>query len=225
MTLDTDVVLREIDDVFARCGASADQPFVPKEHTSAGPATVRGNRGLIASSALACIERNAPQQSYVEQARTLAAGDTRLTQGTLDALLGILAGVRRDIEAGYGRALESRARDEVFSDFLDAAEYIVKTNAAAGIVLAVSVLEEHVRKLAEAKHIATVKANGNHASFEDLTAGLLAAEVLNRNEKKLATGWYGQRTDAAHGRFETVVVEEAPRIVASVRDFIARHPA
>jgi hypothetical protein len=122
------------------------------------------------------------------------------------------------------RDLETRARDEVFGDLLKTAESIVRLHPAPAIVLAVSVLEEHVRKLAEARDIAAVKPDGKHRSFEDMTADLQGAEAITSTEKRTAGAWYSQRTEAAHGRFENVVADEAPRIISGVRDFVARHP-
>jgi len=198
---------------------------VPEHARAGGIQLIRaGNRGLIASSCLACIERNAPNRSYVEQARRLAS-DPRLTQSSLNALIGVLVSVRQDIEAGYIRTLEQRARSTVLEDLLEVAAEINELHAAPTIVLAVSVLEEHVRKLAEANGVDTTKPNGRARSFEDMTTELKAHDVMSLPEHRQAGGWYAQRTEAAHGRFETVTAEEAPRIIEGVRDFIVRHPA
>lgn len=217
--MEVDAVLAEIDDVFARCGASKDAPFVP---TSGKYRSVIGNASEIASSCLACIERNAPQRSYVEQARGQV--NTHLVATNLDRLLGILASVRRDIEAGYFRTLEQRARETVFDDLLEAAAEINKLHAAPAIVLAVSVLEEHIRKLAEANAVETVRPNNHYRAFEDLITDLRSQDVLSLPELRQAGAWYAQRTEAAHGRFDNVVASEAPRIIAGVRDFLVRHP-
>lgn len=219
----TDLVLSEIDDVLARCGASKDRPFVRARGTTSATHTIVGNRGEIASSCCACIERNSPQRSYVEQALALVSS-ARLTQSNLNALLGILVSVRRDIEAGYFKTLEQRAREEVFDDLLEAATEINKLHPAPAIVLAVSVLEEHVRKLAQASGIDTIKPNRRQRAFEELTTDLRDEGVLSLPELRQVGAWYAQRTEAAHGRFGDVVAEEAPRIIAGVRDFLIRHP-
>src|SRR5262249_30734518 len=132
--------------------------------------------------------------------------------------------VRQDIEAGYVRDLESRARDEVFGDLLETAEAIVRLHPAPAIVLAVSVLEEHVRGMSTGHNIATTKADGRHRSFEDMVADLQGEDAISSTEKRTASAWYAQRTEAAHGRFENVIADEAPRIIHGVRDFLIRHP-
>lgn len=232
---DTAAVLAEIDDVFARCGASPEHPYAPNRGTHARSARLQ--RGIeepsprsetaMVTSVLAAIERNAPRQSYVANAYAIArtpAGGLAYTSVVVDRLLGVLLSVRQDIEAGYLRNLESHARDELSGDLLETAEAIVRLHAAPAIVLAVSVLEEHVRKLAAVNGVATTKADGKHRSFEDMIADLQGEGAISSTEKRTASAWYAQRTESAHGRFENVIADEAPRIVAGVRDFLTRHP-
>lgn len=182
------------------------------------------NRAQAMSAWRACIERNLPDPSYrVEMQRAEASSpDAKALLG----MLGVLLSVRSDLEAGYTTTLAERVRDEVFGDLLDIAESIVKLHAAPAIVLAVSVLEEHVRKMCEARDLSTLKDSGRgFVSFEDMTADLLEANAITSTEKRQMTNqWYAQRTEAAHGRFENVIAEEAPRTIGGVRDFIVRHP-
>src|SRR5690606_16171462 len=113
-----------------------------------------------------------------------------------------------------------------FGDLLETAEAIVRLHPAPAIVLAVSVCEEHVRKMAEARGVGTTTPDGRHRSFEDMTADLQRIRAITSTEKRTATNsWYAQRTEAAHGRFENVIADEAPRIISGVRDFLVRHPA
>jgi hypothetical protein len=207
--LDRDAVLKEIDDVLARGSVAADN-------------------AMMVTSLLACIERNAPRPSYLQSARTLAM-PTGNTLGTADVIVerlrGVLLTVRQDIEAGYLRTLEDRARDALSDDLLETASSIATQSAPAAVVLAVSVLEEHVRKLAAARDIETRKSSGGHRSFEDMTADLLNADVLTSSEKRLMGGWYAQRTAAAHGDFTEVIPEDAPGIIEGVRNAIVRHPS
>lgn len=223
--LDQDTVLAEIDDVFARCGTTSKDPRVPSRPPPPnviGDSRVVGNAAAMVSSILAAIERNAPHSVYVEQARKYA--ERAATATPVNNMLGVLLSVRQDIEAGYVRGLEDRVRDELSGDLLETADSIVRLNAAPAIVLAVSVLEEHVRKMADARGIGTIKADGKHRSFEDMVADLQREGAIASTEKRTASAWYAQRTSAAHGRFEEVVKDEVPRVIGGVRDFIVRHP-
>lgn len=225
--LDTAAVLAEIDEVFARCGATPQSPRAPSrpdQSSLMGERDVAGNSAAMVSSILAAVERNAPHRSYVDQARTYSAGG-RVNTPAVNRMLGVLLSVRQDIEAGYVRTIEDRARDTLSGDLLETADSIAKYHAAPAIVLAVSVLEEHVRKLAEARDVATLKRDGRHRSFEDMIADLQREDAITSTEKRTASVWYAQRTEAAHGHFENVVADEAPRIISGVRDFLVRHPA
>jgi hypothetical protein len=224
--LNRDAVLAEIDAVFARCGASAANPHAPQKVATGGAITglVQGSGAAMMSSCMAAIERNAPQAVHMTAARTYVAEPYALEGDIVDNLLGVLLSVRQDIADGFIRNLEDRVRDDLSGDLLETADSIVKLSAAPAIVLAVSVLEEHVRKMADARKIATTKPDGKHRSFEDITADLQREEAIASTEKRTVGAWYGQRTEAAHGRFENVVDDEAPRIISGVRDFIARHP-
>jgi hypothetical protein len=227
-------ILAEIDEVFARCGATAEVPVTPKHDAMARAARhgsgtddppYRSTTAMV-TAIVAAIERNAPRPSYVTAAHrisTATSGGLASTLVTVDLVLGVLQSVRQDIELGYVRDLETRARDELSGDLLETAESIVRYHAAPAIVLAVSVLEEHVRKLAAARDIATVKDNGKHRSFEDMIADLQRVDVITSTEKRTAGNWYSERTEAAHGHFDKVTTDEAPRIISGVRDFIARH--
>jgi hypothetical protein len=232
MPPDVGAILEEIDDVLRRCGASADSPFLPvaTPYSQAAAlergesrATVRANVSAMASSCIAAIERNAPNAAYVRMARELSAGGAPTTS-TLERLLGILVSVRQDIQAGYTRALEERVREAVFDDFLDMAEHIRLIHPAPAVVLAGCVLEEHVRKMADAREIELLTARGRPRSFEDLTEALVREDAFRQPQRKILAAWYGQRTEAAHGRFGNVVAEDVPRIIEGVRDFVARHP-
>lgn len=57
-----------------------------------------------------------------------------------------------------------------------------------------------------------------------LADALAKAEEISPSEHKLVTGWYGQRTDAAHKRWENVIRGEVERMIPGVREFIVRHP-
>jgi hypothetical protein len=68
----------------------------------------------------------------------------------LQGLIGILSGLRADIAGGYLAGVEELVHADVFSDFLAmAAELLDKDYKDPAAVVAGSVLEEHLRKLAE----------------------------------------------------------------------------
>lgn len=227
--MDRDAVLAEIDAVLARFGATPDRPSPPVRTYEGGFGDIVGNNGEIASAVVACIERNSPHPSYIRMARDLTDGGKQ-SGAVIQRLTGVLASVRKDIAAGYLSTLEQRVREDVFDDFLDMADHIHDTTGmhpAPAVVLAVAVLEDHVRALAQRYGIETLKENGDARSFDNLVSDLAAdpPREIGKSEAKLLRAWYGQRTDAAHGDFDKVTAENVPGLLTGVRAFIQQHPA
>jgi len=222
-----EAVLVEIDEVLARCGATADRPWAARQpQGDAFYQSARGNETAMLTACVGAIERNSPRRSYIDMAHELAARGTTVT--VVDDVIGVLVTVRKDIEQGYLGTLEQQAREVVYEDFLEMADDIAtKMHPAPAVVLAVSVLEEHVRKLAEARTVATTKSNGDPRGFEDIITDLGAGDdpPLSKTERRLLGGWYSQRTEAAHGHFDKVIAANVGGIIMGVRDFLVRHPA
>lgn len=145
--------------------------------------------------------------------------------------LGILRGVREDIQAGNLASFSELVHADVFSDFLEMAEYLMSEDHGykdAAAVLGGGVLEEHIRKLCEKNdiEIRTTDANGDRPKKADrMNADLAAADVYNKNEQKIVTAWLGIRNSAAHGKYGEYTKPEVALMLSGLRDFIARNPA
>jgi hypothetical protein len=141
-------------------------------------------------------------------------------------LADVLAALRDDYREGAMRPVTELVNAALFDDFLEmATELADKGFHGPAAVLAGSVLEEHVRKLAEKSEIAIRDDRDRPKSVELLGTELVKQGVISEPRRKLLAGWYGQRTEGAHGRFENVVPEEVPRMIEGIRDFIASNPA
>jgi hypothetical protein len=139
---------------------------------------------------------------------------------------GILSALKADLEAGYIRRIEELIHGAVFEDFLDmATELRTKGYKDAAVVIAGSVLEEHVRKLVARAGLALTDENGRQYSFDALAIALVKSERFSEPQRKLLVGWYAQRTAGAHGRYEDVIEAEVPRMIDGIRDFMVRFPA
>jgi hypothetical protein len=203
VTLDPGEVIAQIDEVLA-----------DTDQQTAGSDTRRA----------AAVFRLAPPGSvYVAKAQAVVDRHAML-DWTVHELGGILTALKEDFERGYLATLEQQVRAGVLEDFLSMATEIARLHVAPAAVLAGAVLEEHTRRLADANGIETTKPNGGSIKFETLSQDLVKANVVSEPERKLMAGWYGQRTEGAHGRFDNVT-EDIARLVDGVRDFIVRHPA
>lgn len=106
-----------------------------------------------------------------------------------------------------------------------ATELLDKRFTGAAAVMAGSVLEEHLRKLATKRAIAIRDNKDRPKSVEILGIELRNDGAFSEVQRKSVVAWYALRTEAAHGRIESLPEAEVERMVDAVRDFIGRHPA
>lgn len=139
-------------------------------------------------------------------------------------LLGILEGLRYDIEAGYLQTFEEELHADVFADFLEMADHLVgEARLAPGAVVAGSALEAHLRALAEKVGVST-EFRGRPKRAGRLNDDLAKQGAYRKAEHKQVLAWQDLRNTAAHGD-EDFSAEEVRLMVQGVRDFIVRHPA
>jgi len=172
---------------------------------------------------MACIERLAPKGStYLESAKSVEGW-----QGHMVLELGaILKALKSDFEAGYILTIEELVHGAVFDDFLEmASELLKKGYKDPAAVVAGSVLEEHIRKLATRNQLIVVEPTGKNKKFDTLTIELVKAQQISEPQRKFLAGWYGQRSEAAHGNYSNVIEDEVGRMIDGIRDFMVRFPA
>ncbi|MCW3048846.1 MAG: hypothetical protein JWO74_3130 [Solirubrobacterales bacterium] len=144
----------------------------------------------------------------------------------LNELGSITKALRADYAAGAITTIQELLHAELFDDFLAMAENLVGEGYyVAAAVLAGSVLEEHAQKLASKAGVSLTDAQGRPKSMETLGIDLRKAGTISEPERKILQAWYGQRTEAAHGRPQNVVEQEVHSMIPGVRDFMVRHPA
>jgi hypothetical protein len=190
------------------------------EYTARGDAQLTGWRVRLAHA----IERYAPPNSYyLEEAREAF---TNIDTKACYRLSHALAQLREDYEKGYTRHFEELINASVFSDFLEMSQYLFDENfEIAAAVIAGSVLEEHLRKLAAKHGIALTSAKGRPRSVDELGIDLVKASAFAETRRKIIVGWYGQRTAAAHGNYGDVERDEVGRMIPGIREFIDNYPA
>lgn len=169
------------------------------------------------------IERLAPaSSSYVRELK-----DARRYSGPdeVAALAGTLTALRMDYSDGYMRTVEEVVHADLFADFLGMADELVgKGYKDAAAVIAGSVLEEHMRKLA-GLHGVPVTVGRSHKKADTINADLVKAGAYNKLEAKNVTAWLGLRNDAAHGRYDEYDKGQVVALIRDVEAFMARHPA
>jgi hypothetical protein len=177
----------------------------------------------IATRLLAGIERySLPASAYRREAERVEGWDG----ARVLAFGGILAGLKADLVAGYLASVEQLVHADVFSDFLEmAVELLDKGYKDPAAVVAGSVLEEHIRKLAAQSGIETEDDEGKPVKTDRLNAALARTDVYNKLEQKSVTAWLDLRNTAAHGGYDGYDHRQVAALIGSVRDFLVRHPA
>lgn len=182
----------------------------------------------VITRARAAIERYAPPGTpYEQEARAIVDHSPRANEAWRARQLGaVIHALRDDFELGGLLSIREIVHADLFDDFLEMGEELLsKGFIGPAAVIAGTVLEEHLHKLAGKHGISTAKANGRPKSVEDLGVELRKAEVLTEVQRKGMAAWYALRNEAAHGRFQNLDPGEVERMVDGVRDFVARHPA
>lgn len=221
--MNADPVLAQIDALFAEWG------FLPDSIPS-WEAFRNANSSEIAhrtTRAMALLERFAPSSRYLRAANEpFEKGWDSGEAATFTAVAAALAAFRSDLQAGYLKSLEELIRADLFADFLDmATELQSKGFIDPAAVIAGSVLEEHLRKLAEANGIAVTNPSGEHLKAGALNAALTKGGSYNKLVEKSVTAWLGLRNSAAHGKYSDYDDSQVAALIRDVRDFLIRHPA
>lgn len=136
-----------------------------------------------------------------------------------DALQGqsILKAAKEDIEGGYLRKLEDLVAADIFTDFLEMAEYLLEQgykDPAASLIGAV--LEDGLRKIAKNNGI-TLKSKENISS---LNRKIADAKIYNRLVQKQIELWNEIRDNADHGKFSEYNVDSVKEMCSGVRSFL-----
>jgi hypothetical protein len=196
MALDTATILAQIDDVLARCGVTKDNLEPPHQQGSSQYASwfVAGNGTSMSTSCLALIQRLAPNSTYEARAQSIVDSGELERLSTVKALVGVVASLREDVEAGYTSSLVELVHADVFADFLGMASELQRKNFKdAAAVIAGSTLEEHLRKLAAKAQLPTTDGKGAPLKASRLNDDLRAAQVYNPIQQRAVQSWLDLR--------------------------------
>lgn len=142
--------------------------------------------------------------------------------------LGILNGIRTELAGGWFQTTRGLISAEVFADFLEMAEHLLAEHYKdAAAVMIGSVLEEHLRFLAQKNGLATIRSdkmgNSMPKKADALNSELAKVSVYNTLDQKNVTANLDLRNKAAHGHYNDYSQEQVVIMLQLVRDFVARH--
>ncbi|HUT03855.1 MAG TPA: hypothetical protein VM163_08200 [bacterium] len=188
-------------------------------------------RAEFVTLVVATIERFAPPGSVHRRNAEMAI--RHFPEGNryfLSEAIGTLRALRADYEKGYLAEIHELIHGDLFSDFLEQAEYLLEeTWKDPAAVIAGGVLEEHLRKLCQKNGIETVapdkkgKMQPKKASrMNDELKGKGAYEKLGHSQ---VDSWLKLRNLAAHGKYHEYDDKQVGIMISGIRDFIVRRPA
>ncbi len=132
----------------------------------------------------------------------------------------VLLAAKEDIEGGFLTSIENLVSADIFTDFLEMAQYLLDEgykDPAASLIGAV--LEDGLRKVARNNEVQIQTCKG----IFDITKKLTDAGIINRlNQSRLDT-WRQIRNHADHGKFEEYEKKDVKEMLTGVRDFLASH--
>ncbi len=140
-------------------------------------------------------------------------------------LYGILKALKEAYEQGYLQSIEELVHANVFSDFLEMAEYLLKEGYKdPAAVLVGGVLEEHLRKLCVKNSIPIQDSNGKMRKASIMNDDL-AKSVYNKLEQKNVMTWLDLRNKAAHGEYDKYDLGQVNLMLQGVQQFMMRQKA
>jgi len=140
---------------------------------------------------------------------------------------GILKAAKDEIDKGWFVTVRGIVSAEIFSDFLEMADYLLLEGYKdAAAVMIGSVLEEHLRQLCKKHdvHIEIIKNGKNKPKkAEQLKSELAGKSVYNIVDQQNVTAWLALRNKAAHGKYNEYTIKQVELMHQGVKDFISRN--
>lgn len=155
--------------------------------------------------------------------------EKEVQKNTVDSVLygkGILKGAKNEIENGWYFSTKTLISAEIFTDFLETAEYLLEEGYKdPAAVMIGSVLEQHLRKLCEINDIDYYNNKDGKQipkRGESLNSELSSSNIYSKLDQKNVTAWFGLRNNAAHGNYSSYTKEQVRLMLEGVSNFILR---
>ena len=186
----------------------------------------KADRQSLVTSSIAAIHRITGENStYSKEIKRIQTDSPKLHSHT-SGIMGVVKGLKFDIDNSFLQSLIELIHGDVFSDFLDMASHLVESGYKdAGAVIAGSTLENHLKQLATKNGIVTDDANGRPKKASAINVDLAKANVYEKLDSKNVTAWLDLRNKAAHGNYGEYSKEQVSLLISSIQNFITRKPA
>ncbi|MBA2610956.1 MAG: hypothetical protein H0U95_03225 [Bacteroidetes bacterium] len=137
-------------------------------------------------------------------------------------LMGVLEAIKYELESGLINKLKTLIQADIFSDFLEMGEHLLKEGYKdASAVIIGSVLEDTLRKIAQENNIEILNDKGKFLTMDPLNIAIEKIGIYNQLVKKQITSWADLRNNAAHGRFSEYDDKQVAMMLQFVQTFSA----
>jgi hypothetical protein len=142
----------------------------------------------------------------------------------LCVVTGIVKAVQHELEKGLLSDIRQLLRADIFADFFEMAEHLLKENYKdASAVIIGSVLEDSLRKLADANGIPIMNESGKMLTIDPLNNELAKAAVYSKLVQKQITSWADLRNSASHGHYERYDKKQVEMMLLFTQDFSSKY--
>lgn len=148
----------------------------------------------------------------------------------LKPVIGIVTALRDDLKNGYLKNLGEIIHSEVFTDFVEMAEYLLSEEYKdAAAVIVGSTFESHLKKLC-LKNSIDIKFTDKKGKVvlkktSVLNSELYKIKIYNSTMQKQIITWLGLRNNAAHGQYSEYNKDDIDLMIKGIINFIALYPA
>lgn len=138
----------------------------------------------------------------------------------IGVMQGVIIAVQHEFKMGLLADFRGLIQAEIFADFLEMGEYLLDEGYKdASAVVIGTVLEDTLRKLAEANGLAIRKTNGKPLTIEPLNIECAKAGVYDKLVQKQVTSWGDLRNKAAHGKYDEYDADQVKMMLLFVQKF------
>jgi len=180
----------------------------------------------VLSKAKAAVARIAGNSSEYYKDIEISLSRTNIHDGNkLNYIMGAVYALKSDLENDYLKTFQSLVQAEVFSNYLEMAEYLEKEGYKdpAAVIIG-STLEARLRELCKENGLPTEVLNNKNKltpkKADTMNAELAKNQVYQSAYQKQITAWLDIRNSAAHGKYNEYTKEEVKLMLQGVMQFL-----
>ena len=142
----------------------------------------------------------------------------------LEIGIGILKGLVEDLEHGFLEKIQDLVATEMFTDFLDTADYLLTSGYKDPAAFLVgTVLENGLKKIAKKNNIPIQGQHGKEDGIGSLNKKLSQQQIYNELKRRSIHTWKEIRDNAAHGKFNEYNKDDVKTMINDVGRFLSEH--